>query len=309
MKYQIMIGILFTLLSKRKTSAGELAAKFGISLRTVYRYIDEMTCSNIPIDVARGANGGIYISDAYKLPKGMMTKEEYARATEAMLAMHAQTGDPVLQSAIDKLTAQSKSERADVALAGNILVDGGTWGDRSRFSEKLSFFDRMISEKRAVEIDYIDRGGERTRRVILPHLLVYKQNLWYVYAWCRLRGDFRLFKLGRMKSVLATEENFEPVPFRREDVPLGFWLDYEKRIEAKFAIAPEALPFAEEWLGIENVYKRNDGYYADVVLPDDESLLWQLLAAGSGFKVIEPPALAERVRAEAEKIARQYSNG
>ena len=87
MKYQIMIDILFTLLAKRKVSAAYLAGRHDISVRTVYRYIDEMTCAGIPIDVLRGANGGIFISDTFKLPKGLLTREEYARAVDAMLAM------------------------------------------------------------------------------------------------------------------------------------------------------------------------------------------------------------------------------
>ena len=111
MKFQIMIGILFTLLSRRKVSAAYLASKYGVSVRSVYRYVDEMTIAGVPIDVARGANGGIYISDAYKLPRGFLTKEEYGRAMDAMLAMFERTNDPVRGSAIVKLSAQEKAER------------------------------------------------------------------------------------------------------------------------------------------------------------------------------------------------------
>ena len=218
MKYQIMLGILFTLLAKRKVSAGYLASRYDVSVRSVYRYIDEMTVAGIPIDVARGSQGGIYISDAFKLPKGLMTKEEYGRAIDAMLAMNEQLSDPVLASAIAKLSAQVKSEQKDLTLSGNILVDSGTWGDTQRFSEKLALVERAVEEKEALDIDYISREGERTQRRILPHLLVYKQNIWYVYAFCRKREAFRLFKLGRMRSLLRTGEYFEALPFRREDI-------------------------------------------------------------------------------------------
>ena len=64
MKYQVMMGILFTLLKNRRATAQELAARFDISPRSVYRYIEEMTVAGIPIDVARGQYGGIYISAA-----------------------------------------------------------------------------------------------------------------------------------------------------------------------------------------------------------------------------------------------------
>ncbi len=307
MKYQTMIDMLFTLLLRRRVSAGELAARYDISVRTVYRYIDEMTVAGIPIDVARGSGGGIYISDAYKLPKGYMTREEYDRAIGAMQAMESELHDPALESAIRKLSAKAKEERRDGAITGNILVDSGTWGSERKFSEKLSLLERATAEREALEIDYVARDGKHSRRTILPHLLVYKQNIWYVYAFCRMRGAFRLFKVGRMRSIVKTGEFFELMPFSRDDVPLSFWTDTQQSVEAKFALSPEVLPFAEEWLGIENVYEADGKYYADAVLPDDDSLVEKILSAGAGFKVLSPASLAERVKQEAQKIIESYS--
>ncbi len=307
MKYQTMIDMLFTLLLRRRVSAGELAARYDISVRTVYRYIDEMTVAGIPIDVARGSGGGIYISDAYKLPKGYMTREEYDRAIGAMQARESELHDPALESAIRKLSAKAKEERRDGAITGNILVDSGTWGSERKFSEKLSLLERATAEREALEIDYVARDGQHSRRTILPHLLVYKQNIWYVYAFCRMRGAFRLFKVGRMRSIVKTGEFFEPMPFSRDDVPLSFWTDTQQSVEAKFALSPEVLPFAEEWLGIENVYEADGKYYADAVLPDDDSLVEKILSAGAGFKVLSPASLAERVKQEAKKIIESYS--
>ena len=306
MKYQIMIDILFTLLAKRKVSAAHLAGRHDISVRTVYRYIDEMTCAGIPIDVARGANGGIFISDTFKLPKGLMTREEYARAVDAMLAMLDQTGDEVLRAAVEKLSAQMKAEKYDSAISGNILVDSGAWGVERRISDKITAVEKAIEECEALEIDYVGRSGERSRRTVQPYLLIYKQYIWYMYAFCLKRGDFRTFKIGRIRSILTTGEHFEKQPFSRDDIPLSFWPNGENTVEARFSISPEALPFAEEWLGIENVYEREGAFYADVTLPDDESLLGKILSVGAGFEVLSPSELRNRVKKEAEKVAASY---
>lgn len=306
MKYEIMIKMFFCLLAKRKMSAGELAARFEISTRSVYRYIDEMTVAGIPIDVARGANGGIYISDAYKLPRGFLTREEYEQAIAAMEAMDSELHNAALRSAIEKLSSQIKTERRETAISGNILVDSGTWGSEHRFSDKLTLISRATDEREALEIDYMDRGGKHSRRTILPHLLVYKQNIWYVYAFCRLRGEFRLFKIGRMRSIVETEEHFEPLPFSRADIPLKFWVNSEKCVEARFALTKEALPFAEEWLGVEAVYEKEGRKYAEATLPDDDSLIGKILSAGPGFTVLAPVELAERVKTAAAKIAENY---
>ncbi len=307
MKYTTMTDILFTLLAKRRVSASEFAAKYGCSVRTVYRYVEELSLSGVPITVARGANGGIFISDAYKLPKGFMTREEYKRALDAMQAMLSETGDAVLDSAIQKISAQMKSERIDESVTGNILVDSGTWGDERRLSEKLSFLERATENREAVAIDYISRLGERTQRTVLPHLLVYKQRVWYLYAYCNLRQEFRLFKVGRMRSIVGTGTTFTRIPFSRSDVPLTFWQS-EEFVDAVFSVSEETLPFAEEWLGIDSISEEEGRLVAHATLPDDDILVGTILSAGAGFEVLSPPDLRERVKRTAERIAARYEN-
>ena len=305
MKYEIMIDILFTLLSKRKTSASELAKKYEVSVRSIYRYVDEMTVAGIPIDVTRGAAGGIGIPDSFKLPRGLLSRDEYAHTVEAILTMIEQTHDSVLESAYGKLTAQMKAEKFDTALSGNILVDSGTWGDERKFSDKLTLLEQAIEGREALEIEYFDRAGEVTRRVIHPHLLIYKQNIWYVWAHCMLRGEFRTFRVGRMRTITRTGATFERKPFSREDIPLNFWRN-EKVAEVKLRISPEKLPYAEDWLGVDNIYKKDGEYFAELVLPDDGALVGNILSAGAGLTVLSPRSLAERIKKEAEKISASY---
>lgn len=305
MKFQIMLGILFTLLARRKVSAGYLANKYGVSVRSIYRYVDEMSISGVPVTVLRGPHGGICISDAFTLPKGLLTKEEYAKALDCLLAMNEQLHDEVLDDVIEKFKRTEKAAERDAEITGYILVDGGTWGDERKFSDLIALFSRAAEERESLAIEYADRGGERTNRVILPHLMVLKQNVWYVYAYCNLRGGFRLFKLGRVRSVRKTGETFERIPFRREDIPLSFWKT-QKEADAKFKISPECLPFAEEWLGVANVYEQNGEYFAEAILPDDESLVGKILSAGAGFTVLSPASLVEKVREETAKLFACY---
>ena len=305
MKTQILIGILFTLLERQRVSAGELAQKYNCSVRSILRYIDELTCSGIPIDVSRGANGGICISDAFKLPRGLLTYEEAARLREALLAASEQFRDPALSAAVKKFEAQYLSGTGAPAL-GNILVDSGSWGDENNFSDKLALLDRAITEREELAIDYVDREGERSRRRIRPHLLVLKQNVWYVFARCQLRKELRLFKLGRIRSAVRTGKTFEPTPFTREDIPLGFWPQEGGSVQARLEIAPEALPFAQDWLGVENIVTMKGVHIAEVSLPDDGSLLGKILSAGAGLKVLSPASLKERVAREARRLSARY---
>ena len=111
MKFAILVDILFELLAKRSITAGYIAEKHGISVRTVYRYVDLLSI-NVPIYVKRGCNGGICISDSYKLPRGFMTLEEYESTIEALSAMYSQLPEERFLAAKRKLSSNSPFNRS-----------------------------------------------------------------------------------------------------------------------------------------------------------------------------------------------------
>ncbi|MBO5412563.1 MAG: WYL domain-containing protein [Clostridia bacterium] len=307
MKFEILLSILFDLLIKRKITASYIAEKHEISPRTVYRYIDELSF-NVPIYVKRGRDGGICISDNYKLPVGFMTAEEYESAIEALSAMYSQLPEERFLAAQRKLSAQVKAEARDLVLSddiGNILVDGGTWGDTRTFSEKIRLLQECLKGNTVIEIEYYSRAGVKTQRKIEPHVLVFKQNVWYVYAFCHKQRAFRLFRVGRIVSTLKTEETFRKRPFRREDIPLNYWTT-EKTVNAEFEISESAFADAQDWLGVENVRLVHGKWHASVTLPDDESLVQKIVSLGAGMRVLAPQELQARVKKTALKIAEQY---
>ena len=308
MKFVILLEILFDLLAKRKLTAAYLAEKYEISSRTVYRYIDLLSMS-VPIYIKRGRNGGIYISDNYKLPVGFMTKDEYEAAIEALTVIYSQLPEERFLDAKRKLSAQVKSETRELILSGdigNILVDSGTWGDTRTFSDKLRLIEECIRDKYVLEIEYHSRTGEKTQRKMDPHVLVFKQNVWYVYAFCHKQRAFRLFRLGRIFSAIKADERFQKRPFKREDIPLNYWTTSENSIDAHFEIQSSAFADAQDWLGVENMRQNGNVWTAEVTLPNDETLVRKILSLGDGFKVLSPASLQEQVKNAAKKISTLY---
>lgn len=307
MKFSVLIAILFDLLAKRKVTANYLAEKYKISPRTVYRYIDLMSAT-LPVYVKRGREGGIYISDNYKLPMGFMTKEEYEAAIEALSVTYSRLPQQRFLDAKRKLSAQVKSEVRDLTLSedvGHILVDGGAWGDVRTFSEKVRLVEECIRERIVLDVEYRSRTGEKTQRKIEPHVLVFKQGVWYVFAFCHKQRAFRLFRLGRIFAALKTDETFVKRPFSREDVPLDYRTN-EKTVTAVFEIDESAFADAQDWLGVENLQRKKGKWQAEVTLPDDESLTRKIVSLGAGFKVVSPRELALRVKNQAATIQALY---
>lgn len=307
MKFVILLDIFFELLAKRKITATYLAQKHELSVRTVYRYIDILSMT-VPIYVKQGRNGGIYISDSYKLPVGFMTKEEYEAAIEALSAMYSQLPEERFLAAQRKLSSRLKSEIRDLTLSGelgSIIVDSSSWGD-SRFKDKIRFMEECIREKAVVEIDYHSRIGENSHRKIEPHVLVFKQGVWYVYAYCQKQSAFRLFRLGRIFSSFLTGESFEKRPFSREDIPLNYWSNEVESVDVLLEIKESAFADAQDWLGGENLQKHGESWFADLSLPNDSTLVKKIVGLGDGVIVRAPKALRNEVKKQAEKIVKLY---
>lgn len=305
MKYQIMIKMLMLLMAKKKVTAGEIAERFEISVRSVYRYVEELNVAGVPIDVVRGRYGGIFIADTYKLPSGYFTRGEYGAVINAVTAMLSTVDDGDLSSALEKLERQQKADKRELTVCGNIIVDGGAWGDLGKLPQKMKLCEQAVKDCASIEIDYVSREGEHSKRVIDPHVLILKQNVWYVYAFCHTRQSFRTFKIGRIKGARFIGRNFVRRDISKDDIPLNFEYTSEQLIPVTLGIKKDALADVEEWIGVDNVEPRWDGLIATVSLPDDEMLVDKILGFGGKVRVLEPAALKERVREAALAIAEE----
>ncbi len=306
MKQEILISILYDLLAGERVTLRGVAEKYGVSERTAYRYLESLSTANVPVWTERGRNGGFRLEEQYRLPAGFLTAEEADAVNDALAAVNAELGSEKLRSAMEKLKASSKN--ADTALtltSGNLIIDAGHWGDASTYREKLARAEESIEKRLVVALKYHDRTGEYSERTAEPHALVFKQGLWYLYAYCRLREDFRLFKLGRIEQLRVTEENFErrPLPDKK---PFSEWFGTEECVTVRFEIQKSALSDFEEWVGIEHIARRGNGFFAEVRLPDDGGLISKILSFGTGLKVLSPAPLKERVLAAARGVAGVY---
>ena len=303
MKYQVMIKMLLLLTSRRKVTAREIAERFEISVRSVYRYVEELNVAGVPIDVVRGRYGGIFIADTFKLPSGFFTRGEYAAVENALTAMLSTMSDEDLISALEKLKRQQKADRRELSVCGNIIVDGGAWADLGKFPQKMKVCEQAVKDSLCLEIDYISRDGEHSKRVIDPYVLILKQNVWYVYAFCHTRQDFRTFKIGRIKGARFTGRGFTKEEIDRRDIPLNFEYTSEQLVPVTLEIAANAVADGEEWLGVDNIEPRGNGLVANVSLPDDGMLVNKILGYGGKVKVVAPADLKKRVRETALAIA------
>ena len=306
MKFVILLEILFELLSKKSVSAKTLAEKYELSVRTIYRYMETLESAGVPLYTTRGKHGGFSIVDTYRLPSTFMTETEYRETIDALTSFESSLPSKALQSAILKLQSSVKYHSTDVDIkSGNLIIDAGPWGDAIGYKNKLTIIKKCIDENLELEISYHDRNGEITERVIEPHLILFKQGLWYVYAYCHLRNDFRFFKTGRIAKAIITNNRFARKKIDTSALPLDFW-NSVNGVETVMEISPAIVSDVEEWIGVENVSKDKDKYIARATLPLDNGLVSKILSFGKGIKVISPSELKDQITDAIEQLKELY---
>ena len=309
MKFEIMVSILLELLSKRTVKANYLADKYGVSTRSIYRYISSLENAGVPIYTVRGNNGGFSVVDTYRLSSNYLTAKEFDKIISVLTAFADGVPDKTVNEIILKLKATIKKDTSGFDLkAGNLIIDAGPWGDTVGYKAKLTVLEQAIDECAKLLITYHDRKGKISERIIEPHVIVFKQGLWYVYAYCHLRNEFRFFKTGRIEKATILKEKFIRRDLSKMDLPLDFWHNSTETEKISIEIDEKILSDVEEWLGIENVEKINGKYISTVDLPYDDGLVMKLMGFGNGIKVIEPQKLKDRILSTAEDLIKAYKD-
>lgn len=207
-------AILTHLQSKRKVTAQEMADRFNISLRTVYRDVKALDESGVPVIGEAGT--GYTIMDGYRLPPVMFTQEEAsALLLGAKLAERFTDGSVKrhFQSALFKIKAVLRSPDKEYvdSLTEHIEILTRYAPDSDSPQQYLSVLQQAIVHKKTVLVHYrSNEKEETTRRRVEPIGLLHYGSAWHLIGWCHLRNDYRDFRLTRMLAVNLEEMTFDP---------------------------------------------------------------------------------------------------
>lgn len=298
MQINRLFEIVYILLEKEKVTARELAERFEVSVRTVYRDIDALSCAGIPVYMSKGKGGGISLLPGFTLNKAIITEGEKAEILSALKAVDAvkPEGETAALRKLGSLFGESGYDW--------IEVDFGTWSDNH--SEEVLFHNikKAVIEKRVICFSYANAKGQTSEREVEPLKLCFKGEAWYLYAWCRKNGEERFFKLKRIRKLRLTEEVFQRTC--RETVlkkdPENYWTD---SVQLKLKIAKEAaFRVYEEF---EDYKELEDGsFLAEMSFPKGEWLFYYLLGFGQAVEVLEPAEVREQLKGELEKMLEKY---
>lgn len=212
-----LTGILIKLQSKKIVLAAELADKFEVSLRTIYRDISALIDAGVPIGSEAGI--GYFLIEGYSLPPIMFSEKE-ANALITASKIIATNNDESLINAyadvVEKVKAVLKtSQKEKLEILEERIFTWNTY--KKEPSNTLAIIQQAITDLRVLDIEYTAASQQYTKRLVEPLGVYFTSNIWVMIAYCRLRKDYRQFRTDRIIKLIETQELFPPKQFTLED--------------------------------------------------------------------------------------------
>ena len=302
MKLNRLFEITSILLNRRTVTAAELAERFGVSVRTIYRDIDALSASGVPVYTSQGAGGGISLMEEYSLSRAMLSDEERRGILMALQLLRA-TRCPDLGGVLEKLGGLFRGG------ADWISVDFSPWGADPNAANRFSDVRDAILARRVIEVEYVNASNRRSTRQIEPMRLEFKQSAWYLWGWCRLRQELRSFRLSRIKRVTLTPEVFQRDPgealCRREEAEqaLSSTTHFVLRFDA------EALYRLYDAYDDGQITANGDGTYTVALdVTEDDWIYGYVLGFGEHVELLEPEHARRELQRRAHAIAGRYEH-
>lgn len=296
MKDNRLFRILYYILEKEKVTANELAEKFEVSVRTIYRDIDSISSVGVPIFTTQGKGGGIKIDNEYILNKSLFDANEKEQIIAALQGLE-KTNKAYKSELITKLSALFKIKNSNW-----IEIDFTSWGSNNTYQDLFNTLKIAIINKNIISFSYNSSKAEKINRRVKPIRLLFKEQDWYLYAFCLLRNDFRYFKLSRIKDleVLAInyEDNFENIVLKRE-------IKYENTVNIKLKFNKSvAFRVYDEFKAIVEDKKGN--LYVEIKIPNNYKLYNYIFSFGANVEILEPKEIRNQFKNMINKIAKKY---
>ena len=297
MKDNRLFRILYYILEKGKVTANELADKFEVSVRTIYRDIDSISSAGIPIYALQGKGGGIEIAEDFVLSKSLLSENEKQQIMSALQGLDNTTIQRE-NELLTKLSALFKMKNTSW-----IEVDFNNWQNNKMYKKSFDDIKSAILSKNIISFTYFSSNEKETDRSVKPVRLLFKSQDWYLYALCLLRNDFRYFKLSRIKNLEIHTEKFDD---NFEDVILKKETPHENTVNIKVKFDRKVAFRVYDELNGE-ITEDNDGnLYSEIEIPNDYNLYNYIFSFGDGVEVLEPKEIRMQIKEMINKMAEKY---
>ncbi len=287
-----LFKILYHLLDKGQATAPELAERFEVSVRTIYRDIDALSGAGIPVYTEAGRNGGIHLLNDFVLDKAVLSEAEKQEILAALQSIH------ITRNMDGSRTLQKLSALFQLHSENWLEVDFSRWGNPGYDNETFELLKSAVIRHRNVKLRYAGSYEEIRERTVQPYKLVYKAKAWYLQAFCTEKQDWRIFKLNRILELEALEEGFSLL---NPPGPIETFEGEYPKVTLRF---PKEMSYRvyDEFDKAQIQRQENGDLIVSANMPEDPWLIGFLLSFGTRVDILSPAHLKEAVAEQAKLI-------
>lgn len=304
MKIDRLITIIVTLLNRKTVTAKELAEKFEVSVRTIYRDIDTIDMAGIPIISYPGQIGGFGIMENYKLNNQLLTLNNLCSLLTTLNGINHTLGDTEIDSTIEKfrnLIPQDKSQDINLQI-DQLIIEMPSWANTSKQKKMVKEIRYAIAQQNVLTINYRDYQSKTTLRSIEPISIIFKGYSWHLFTYCLLRNDYRVFRISRILALEIESENFTSRGLSYHDFKSNSHHKESLSITLKFT--PTVRSRVEDIFEDDNIQVLKSGeMIVTAQFPDIEWCYSLILSFGKAVEVLGPNSVRNEI---ANKVKDMY---
>jgi predicted DNA-binding transcriptional regulator YafY len=309
---QRLLACLQLLQGERRLTARSLARELAVSMRTVYRDVEALSAAGVPIHMERGPQGGIVLADGYRRALAQFTGDELQSLFAAGSGPMADLGIASHRAALSKLAGALPAQQRQAATSARerLLLDHNRWGRGEQPTALLTEIRRAVELQRSLRLEYRDRSGAISDRVVDPLGLVAKAGVWYLVARDCEKG-YRTFRAQRIIAAEILPQRFvRPADFHLERYWDSSVASIERPPDAPYVVVVRIRPHACESLRL---------YWRSTVIAEDsaattlsvafvtrEAAAAELLAFDHVLDIVSPAEIVTAVVERAEAVVRKY---
>ncbi|WP_154888798.1 YafY family protein [Longibaculum muris] len=293
-----LFEILYYLMENKQTTAKQLADKFEVSTRTIYRDLDKLLVAGIPIITKQGVDGGVSLDDNFVFDKSLLDEsqqEQILLALSSLSSLHVSEYQELLKH-MQTIFQKESEEWLD--------VDFSSWHQDQEMNEKFSQLKDAILKHLRITFHYINAQGQKSHRDVFPIKLFYKNNAWYLYGYEVKKADYRTYKLTRIQQLVIKDEQFDRSAFYKE--PHLTYEENQTKIDVVLKFQKYLGSFVYDQFSDQDIQEKEDGYWIHTSMPYHPWFLSFLLSFGSGVEIIEPHSLREEMLHEIQTLLKIY---
>ena len=307
MQIDQLFEFVYILIDRKQVTAKEMSERFGVSTRTVYRWMEALSLSGIPVYSLKGRGGGIAISEKFSMDNTVLSEDERLAIVSSVKALENLSGKGGLVSTPERKAAD-KLSRLVTSDTDWLEVDFAPWSpEGSEVRNLFGILRDSILKKHQITFDYFTGDGRSEKRTVHPWKLIFRGQAWYLLGWCCNRKAERFFKLTRMRNLTMTSKNAN-ITRKVTAAEAANTPEYSAPlIQIKARITQEKISYLMDSFICSEIKAQKNGFVnVTFTAPDTPWLCEILLSFGPQIKVTSPASLKNKIAEMAEKISELY---